>query len=498
MRRALIALMLVGACALGGSAGAATRASYPLKLGDAVDVVGTKIACYAITSNKKDGMACVLVGTSGKPVTGSYGAGLAVDGTAVITHLKADGSGDQVFKRKLAASTTVYRVHADDVFGFQISSTVSLGCRVINVTSSLAEPVYQGVKVSCWRATATSPLPNTYGVSISDKMAGVFRFDAKGNTTSWGVLHRQPTTQKTVRAAAVADPITGSWLLNRSTADFATPPAHTIVATSTGFDIVSTGSYKSGAPSGVTFSIVERASEYDDNPQCAIDPGAVIGHFTYTGTDSKGIRSYKGQMLKGQVAGSPATCTLIGLQGTYFARLAQWSDPAAKPSLADGPYNRFCIDEDAGGCYVAFDRKGGTAAPAAVATTTTTAAPATKTPATGLVPPNAKIPPDKRFASDHVAPTVRAVASSAVHGQPFYLDYYSNDNRGYAGETYRIYRGATLLKSWGILAGERDGRLQRGPATLPTTVSGKLTFCVGAQDLNRNRSRWSCAALTIS
>lgn len=191
MRRLLLLLALV-ALVLAAGASASRQSSYPLKIGDAVDVVGTKVACYAINSNGKDGIACVLVAKSGKPATGSYGAGLAVDGTAVITRIKADGTGAPVFKRKLARATKVYRVRTGDLFGLQISAKISLGCQVINVTSTLVEPLYRGVKVSCWRATATSPLPSTYGVSISDTMAGVFLFDAKGRVSTSGKVYRQP------------------------------------------------------------------------------------------------------------------------------------------------------------------------------------------------------------------------------------------------------------------------------------------------------------------
>ena len=291
--------------------------------------------------------------------------------------------------------------------------------------------------------------------------------------------------------AAVADPITGSWLLTSRRSDLPSLPLHTISAAGDGFDIVTTELYKSGAPQGVTFSVLERASAYDDNPQCTMAAGTVIAHFRYTGTAS-GVRRYEGQMLKGQVSSG---CSLIGLQGTYYARLVEWSDSAQNPPLPDGPYNRLCIDESPdSGCYVTFDRKGGTSAPAAP---TAPKAPA-KAPLSGLVPPNPKIPPDPRFKNDHTALTVKAVASAGRRGSPFYLDYYSKDDRGFAGETYAIYRGKKLLKKWGVLAGERDGRLQRGPATLPSSISGSLTFCVGAQDLNRNRSRWSCAPLTIT
>lgn len=192
MKRALVVVALVVAAVQVAAASAESRKSIPLKVGDAIDVVGTKIACFAITSNSKDGIACVPWKSS-KPVTGSFGAGLAVDGSVTLTKIKADGTGAPVFKRKPQARHTVYKAGVGDLFGWQIDSQVSLGCRVLNVTSTLVGPLYRGVKVSCWRATATTPLPGTYGVSISDKMAGVFRFDAKGRVTSWGVMRRQPT-----------------------------------------------------------------------------------------------------------------------------------------------------------------------------------------------------------------------------------------------------------------------------------------------------------------
>ncbi|HSP73875.1 MAG TPA: hypothetical protein VLN26_15990 [Gaiellaceae bacterium] len=181
----------LAAAALVPAASAAPQRSIPLKVGDAIDVVGTRIACFALRSNGKNGMACVLLEGS-DPIVGSYGAGLAVDGTAVLNKIKADGTSADVFRRKLQAARTVYKVKTGDLFGLKITNTVSLRCRVIDVTATNLEAVYRGVKVSCWRATATRPLPNTYGISISDRFAGVFRFDAKGNVTSWGVMRRQP------------------------------------------------------------------------------------------------------------------------------------------------------------------------------------------------------------------------------------------------------------------------------------------------------------------
>jgi len=45
----------------------------------------------------------------------------------------------------------------------RVSSVVSLGCRVLDIVSAQVEPIYRGVKVSCWRATTNDPLPRTYG-----------------------------------------------------------------------------------------------------------------------------------------------------------------------------------------------------------------------------------------------------------------------------------------------------------------------------------------------
>ena len=256
-----------------------------------------------------------------------------------------------------------------------------------------------------------------------------------------------PAASASAVAGTAADPITGTWLLTSRRSDLPSLPQHTIAASSGGFDIVANASYQAGAPQGVTFSVLERASVYNDYPACTVNAGTVVGHFRYTTTDSHGIRHYEGAMLTAQESNA---CALLGVQGTYYAHLAQWSDAAQSPPLPDGPYNRFCIDSDPGlGCYVTFDRKGGTAAPVTVKSPkkTTVKKPSAKHPVTGLVPRNPKIPPDARFKNDHTPPTVRAVASAGRRGQSFFLYYYANDDRGFAGETYAIFRGAKLLKT---------------------------------------------------
>ena len=191
-RRSCGALVALAALTATSAAAAPTR-SIPLKIGDVVDVVGTPVVCVAITSNHKDGIACVLWKGS-KPMVGAYGVGLAVDGTAEIEKLKADGSSETIFKRKLqSVRAKLYKARVGDLFGFQVSDSLSIGCEVINVTSTAVAPEYRGIKVTCLRSNGTTSVPNSYYVSISAKIAGVAKFDAKSQLTSWGIVKTQPS-----------------------------------------------------------------------------------------------------------------------------------------------------------------------------------------------------------------------------------------------------------------------------------------------------------------
>ena len=188
--RMLLVSLLAGVV-VAATASATSQRVITLKVGDAVDVVGTPVACFALNANDKDGMACVLW-ANGHATAGTFGAGLAADGTAIVNKIGKDGTGTTVWKRRLQAAGTVYRVKVGDDFGFVLPKNIDLGCRVINVASTSLAERYRGVKVSCWRSKAQAPLPNTYGVTISAKLAGVFRFDANKQVMRWGVEHLQP------------------------------------------------------------------------------------------------------------------------------------------------------------------------------------------------------------------------------------------------------------------------------------------------------------------
>lgn len=207
-RRRILAACLAAVvvpAALAAQAGAGSSAYSParkLAIGDAVDVRGTGIACFAVVSNKKPGIGCALLGKDGNPRPGSYAVGIAVDGTIVMSRVKADGTSATVLKRTPQAAggaatagraAKVYPASPGDSFGLPIDTAHIIGCRVIEVLpSQAAKPLYRGIKVACWRATEKAPVPRSEGVEISDRFAAAFRFDAKGNVTAGILVKAQP------------------------------------------------------------------------------------------------------------------------------------------------------------------------------------------------------------------------------------------------------------------------------------------------------------------
>ena len=195
-RRRAFALTALSAAAVAlvvpvaaGTASAAATPAVRLRSGDAVDVLGTRIACFAVTSSGKDGIYCVLWDGK-KPLVGSFGAGLAVDGTAVLNRITRDGTTQPIARRpEQHAAGRVYRLKAGDAFGFPLPARVNLGCKILDITDRRLRPIYRGVKVSCWRARK-DPLPRTYGVTVSDRVAGIFRFDAHGRVSPAGAVTR--------------------------------------------------------------------------------------------------------------------------------------------------------------------------------------------------------------------------------------------------------------------------------------------------------------------
>ena len=207
MRTARIALWTLAAALVAGGGGVqAAAAAGPiarqLARDDSVLVVGTRIACFVLQAATtrgatKPGIACFLGDRAhGGWIPGTYGVALASDGEALVSRVGADGTPKRVFRRAALrrAAGKVYQLKPGSLFGFPLSSKLSLLCSIIDDRKATdVAPLYRSVKVGCWRHT-DKPLPGSFGVAISEKVAGVYRYDAQGHAGANVTLHRQPAT----------------------------------------------------------------------------------------------------------------------------------------------------------------------------------------------------------------------------------------------------------------------------------------------------------------
>ena len=194
---ALVAFAPTAAATAAPAAPGAGIQAQKLVIGDTFVVKGTRILCVAIVSSGKRGIACVLFAKSA-PITGSYGVGMAVDGTSVLTQIKADGNPKLVLRRRPQATARrvdeVYSGSPGDAFALPIDAKRVLVCLVTDVKPAQAEPLYRGIKVGCWRAltAGTGPVPSSDAVQLSDRMASIVKFDAKGDISGVVVVKKQP------------------------------------------------------------------------------------------------------------------------------------------------------------------------------------------------------------------------------------------------------------------------------------------------------------------
>ncbi len=163
-----------GAMPLGGNVG--------IKVGDAVDVVATKLACYAVKASGKSGVVCFKLDAKGLD-PGTFGVGIAQDGTVTAYKINAKREPKRILKREPQSATgpdlaltTAKTIRLRSGTTFQLKGT-SILCQILTVTSGVA-PLYRGTKVGCFRADGVGPLPRSNGVAVSGKFAGAFAFKA--------------------------------------------------------------------------------------------------------------------------------------------------------------------------------------------------------------------------------------------------------------------------------------------------------------------------------
>ena len=101
-------------------------------------------------------------------------------------------------------------------------------------------------------------------------------------------------------------------------------------------------------------------------------------------------------------------------------------------------------------------------------------------------------------AADTVAPVVQALVSTGTVGGTTSLHYTVSDNSGKTWEELAVYRGSIVGRWKTTLGPALKGHVYAYKLTgTPASMKGKLTFCVTSHDAAGNKSKESCAALTI-
>lgn len=173
---------------------AATANTFAVAVGDTIEITGTDVACLIVSGNPR-GINCFLATHRGV-IASTYGIELSENGATVVNKVNATGTGARpVWTRTVAGARTrtraraYYRAGRGDSFTFAINGGF-LGCLVIDVTTG--DPKFRGRKIECFRTTTLTPIPNTYGVALSNKFAGSFHFDATGKPGSDSFVRFQP------------------------------------------------------------------------------------------------------------------------------------------------------------------------------------------------------------------------------------------------------------------------------------------------------------------
>src|SRR5579863_1536563 len=117
--RISVFLALVGALAIVPVAGAVP---VQLKVGDSVDVTGTKIGCFTEISVGKRAITCELTTTHG-PIKNTYGIGINAKGDTIVTKVNSNATvAKTVWAARGTASArmqeaTYYELRTGDTFG---------------------------------------------------------------------------------------------------------------------------------------------------------------------------------------------------------------------------------------------------------------------------------------------------------------------------------------------------------------------------------------------
>lgn len=189
-----LALVVLAGLALAVPALAGARpvgVDTTIRVGDLVDVVGTKVGCFGAREDGKVGVVCAHLDANG-PIPKTYAVAIRADGNVFAYVITAKRKPKRIFTRAPQVATSPLELQGDGrTIDLGVGKTFALAgtrvaCQILNVTSDVPR-VFKGIKVGCFKAT-----PGGYGIAGSDRFAGIFKFKKNGEAGANVFVKLQP------------------------------------------------------------------------------------------------------------------------------------------------------------------------------------------------------------------------------------------------------------------------------------------------------------------
>ncbi len=177
LAKACGALAALGVVVSAPLASAASLAFVPVRAGDVLDLVGTRVACAV----QKEGVLCFHIRAE-KPIVGTFGVALHIDRRTVLFRVGAGGEPKVVACRPQLAAAAARLVKLRVGQAVRLRGT-RLDCAAV---ASAGRPT-----LYCSYDDAVGPIPGTHAILINDTLAAIGRVENSRRTTIV-VLRRQP------------------------------------------------------------------------------------------------------------------------------------------------------------------------------------------------------------------------------------------------------------------------------------------------------------------
>lgn len=156
---------------------AASPAVLEIGTGDTLRVAGSRVACVVTANGAKSGILCMLLANLSTPLPGSYAAGLAEDGEAILVAYDRSSRGALVTRFTQAAHAAASPRRAGRLIGARLGGLYRLrDTDVLCTVGSSLRPA----GITCFMAGPNGRIVGSAGIAVVDGVAArIFRVTSR-------------------------------------------------------------------------------------------------------------------------------------------------------------------------------------------------------------------------------------------------------------------------------------------------------------------------------